>query len=135
MINIDYNQINLQEINSNQPQLEFILVPPNTKTITYTSYKEYDIYYLNKKQTLCLVLDLGLTALNTTNAFSGNLDKFKHTMIVNNVAVVTNRPYASFTGFTIGKELINDKLLKRGTPDLLDVRANSLGVLKYYLEK
>lgn len=51
------------------------------------------------------------------------------------MAVVTNRPYASFTGFTIGKELINDKLLNRGTPDILDVRANSLGVLKYYLEK
>lgn len=135
MLNFYQNEINLNEINSNQPKLELIVNIPNTNNRFYTNYKEYDIYYLNKKQKICLILDLSLTILNTELAFNGNLDKFEHAMILSNISAISKKPLVSFITFSIGKELINDKILNNGTPDIKDVGANGLGVLKYYLEK
>lgn len=68
-------------------------------------------------------------------------DKIKHYIFCYNAtakAPIMLRPIWGvmvFTGVSLYKELINDALLGKGTPDLQDVRANLTGVIDCILTR
>lgn len=107
---------------------------PSNQNRLYTKYTEYPINSLSKPSQLSkFLIDLGLTGIDGYNVFK-NPDKFAHTGITNMLSSITGRPIASMLGFSFGKELVHDKMLGRGTPEMMDVGANSLGMLKYILD-